>query len=120
MGRRSLYDPRDGDRVQRRLSGLTGTVLRCLKKDRSGYYFRVRFDDGTWDWVDDTLIAASAGAYDCRCAECEIAFRSNNIREPLCPNCARRLEAVTDGSPSHGHGGRSWTKRQLRQTGAKE
>lgn len=114
---RDQYEPRNGDRVQTRLSGRRGEIIRCVKKDRTGFYFRVKFDDGAWDWPND-VIAESSGLYQLFCRECSIEFRSDNIREVLCPNCERititsRAEAA-DEEPSHGFGRRAWTRRHMR------
>jgi hypothetical protein len=85
---RTLYEPRNGDRVQ--VGTRAGEIVRCTRKPpATGYYFRVKFDDGTWDWPNHVR-AESTGQYELRCRECDIAFADDNLREVFCPNCRKR------------------------------
>lgn len=110
------HEPLDlthGDRVQLRSDGRKGTVIRCRKKDNSGFYFKVKLDDRTWVWPDD-ICAVSEGRYETRCDDCNIPFRTESPRPGgLCPNCVHHLEG-RQGDP--GSRTSSWQRRQLRRS----
>lgn len=82
---RERYEPRNGDRVMR--GPLKGSIMRC-KKQGGGYYFRVKWDNGIWDWPS-VVLAESAGAYRRRCGECFIDFLTDHANSRVCPNCVR-------------------------------
>jgi hypothetical protein len=87
---RATSEPIDlehGQRVQIGFGGPSGTVKRCKRKPpKTGHYYKVLLDDGSWVWPD-RVVAASSGAHECRCAECRMRFRSDDPHEVLCPNC---------------------------------
>ena len=88
---RDRYQPRNGDRVQRRLSGQAGEIIRCFSRVKRSFYFRVKFDNGTWDWPND-VIAESSGRWIVKCQECDIDYRTEAPNgNGFCPNCLQRL-----------------------------
>ena len=91
-----MYTPTHGDRVSIGVGGAAGTVIR-RPRTGGGHYFKVRLDSGEWVWPD-RAVALSSGAHERRCAECEIAFRTDDHAEVHCPNCARRLTGQDPGS----------------------
>jgi hypothetical protein len=87
---RATSEPIDlehGQRVQIGFGGPSGTVKRCKRKPpNTGHYYKVLLDDGSWVWPD-RLVAESAGPHECRCVECGLRFRSQQMNDVLCPHC---------------------------------
>lgn len=88
------YEPRDGDRVQERSTGIKGFVRRCTRKaPRPGHYYKVCLVTGEWVWPD-RVIAESEGPYVTTCVDCGIAMKTQAPNgQGMCVNCAARENA---------------------------
>jgi hypothetical protein len=73
-------------RVRIGANGPTGRLLHIEKKDKSGWYWKVKLDSGEWVWPADLV---QDGPGDCvgRCQDCGMRFLSQQP-EPLCPSCS--------------------------------
>lgn len=72
-------------RVRMGVSGPTGRLLRCTKRDGGGTYWKVRLDSGEWVWPD-RLVLDGPGDRVATCADCGLPFMTNSA-EVLCPYC---------------------------------
>ena len=81
-----------GDRVKN--NDRPGVILRCRRKDGSGYYFKVKLDSGEWEWPRRIEAETPGGRHELRCEECRIPFRSNDRNDQFCPACETRLHTL--------------------------
>lgn len=72
-------------RVRLGQHGAKGRLFHCEKKDKSGWYWRVKLDDGTWTWPADLHIDGP-GELVARCQDCGLPFLCQ-VDAPLCPHC---------------------------------
>lgn len=72
-------------RVRLGKNGPRGRLMHCEKKDRSGWYWKVKLETGEWAWPADIHIDGP-GELVARCQECRLPFLCKVI-EPLCRYC---------------------------------
>jgi hypothetical protein len=72
-------------RVRMGATGPKGRLLKCKKRDGSGYFWKVKLDSGEWVWPDG-LVLDGPGDRVATCGDCGIAFMADG-RSPLCPTC---------------------------------
>lgn len=92
--------------------GKRGALVRCFSRTKRVYYWRVRFDTGTWAWPE-RLIAESSGPCLSRCSECLLGYYGPSpTTDGLCGNCVALLDRTQlgthdrDRGPSHEFGRR--------------
>lgn len=72
--------------------GPRGRLLRCKRKDGTGYYWRILLDSGAWEWPNaHRLIVDGPGdVVNPFCGSCRLAFMVRaGSGELLCDACSR-------------------------------
>lgn len=75
-------------RVRLGVNGPRGRLFHCEKRDRSGYYWKVKLETGEWVWPHG-LVIDGVGDRIVTCAECESPFITTD--EILCRNCDEQM-----------------------------
>jgi hypothetical protein len=103
-GQRDTNGYRHGMRVRLGSHGPTGKLLHCEKKDKSGWYWKVKLDSGEWVWPGDLYIDGK-GDIVARCQDCGLLFITATV-EPLCHYCSEAAFGTTQRAqePSDYHG----------------
>jgi hypothetical protein len=79
-------------RVRLGANGPLGRLLKCEKKDKSGWYWKVKLDSGEWVWPAD-LHVDGQGALVQHCRECRLPFLGDGIKD-FCYRCNEELFGV--------------------------
>src|SRR5690242_104845 len=74
-------------RVRLGPNGPAGYLRHCEKKDRSGWYWKVKLLTGEWAWPADIHIDGPGDRVS-TCRDCGLPFLSVNHGEPLCRYCS--------------------------------
>jgi hypothetical protein len=82
---------RHGLRVRMGVTGPTGMLLQCEKKDGRGTYWKVRLQSGDWVWPEG-LIVDGPGDQVAVCAQCTLPFMTTTRGDGLV--CARCDEEI--------------------------
>jgi hypothetical protein len=91
-GQRDTNGYRHGMRVRLGSHGPTGKLLHCEKKDKSGWYWKVKLDSGEWVWPADLHIDGK-GALVQHCRECRLPFLGDGIKD-FCYRCDEEMFGV--------------------------
>jgi hypothetical protein len=67
-------------------------LLHCEKKDKSGWYWKVKLDSGEWVWPAD-LHVDGQGALVQHCRECRLPFLGDGVKD-FCYRCNEELFGV--------------------------
>jgi hypothetical protein len=79
-------------RVRLGPTGPTGRLLHIEKKDKSGWYWKVKLDSGEWVWPAD-LHVDGQGQLVQHCRECRLPFLGDGIKD-FCYRCNEELFGV--------------------------
>jgi hypothetical protein len=92
-------------RVRLGQHGATGSLRHCEKKDKSGWYWRVKLDGGQFTWPADIHIDGK-GDLVSRCRDCGLPFITATVGEPLCCYCDESAHGTKQRAqePSDYHG----------------
>jgi hypothetical protein len=78
---------RHGLRVRMGATGPKGMLLKCLKKDGSGHYWKVRLQSGEWVWPEG-FILDGVGDQVAVCEQCALPFMTTKVGGGLlCDRC---------------------------------
>jgi hypothetical protein len=91
-GQRDTNGYRHGMRVRLGSHGPTGKLLHCEKKDKSGWYWKVKLDSGEWVWPADLHIDGKGDS--------SRAARTAGCRFSPPPSASRSAPTAT--RPAHG------------------
>lgn len=112
---------RHGLRVRMGVSGPKGVLLRCERKDGSGFYWKVRLQSGEWVWPTG-LILDGPGDQVAVCEQCTLPFMTTKVGDGLlCAHCdeeiyGTRARAAEPRDPSRAVSTRVDTYRRRRRS----
>jgi hypothetical protein len=81
-------------RVRLGRHGPAGRLLHCEKKDKSGWYWKVKLDSGEWVWPAD-LHVDGTGPLVSHCRDCGLPFIHERAGEALCRYCDEDAHGTT-------------------------
>jgi hypothetical protein len=79
-------------RVRLGQHGPAGRLLHCEKKDKSGWYWKVKLDSGEWVWPAD-LHVDGTGPLVSHCRDCGLPFIHERAGEPSAATATRTRTA---------------------------
>lgn len=86
-------------RVRLGVNGAPGRLLHCEKKDKSGWYWKVKLDTGEWVWPEG-LVIDGPGDLLATCQDCRLPFLCK-VDAPLCPYCDEHAHGTQQRADEH-------------------
>jgi hypothetical protein len=83
-----------GLRVRMGARGPKGMLLRCERRDGTGFYWKVRLNTGEWVWPEG-LILEGPGTRVGVCEQCALPFMTDQTGDGLlCPRCDEEIHGT--------------------------